>query len=46
MVKHINVAVDDDVFDRAKEIKEQRHWSWPEFFEQATERFEEEQNDE
>jgi hypothetical protein len=41
MVSHINVAVDDPVFERAKAIKEENGWSWPEFFERATEQFEE-----
>lgn len=42
MVSHINVAVEDSVFERAKAIKEENGWSWPEYFEKATEHFEEE----
>jgi hypothetical protein len=37
MVTHINFAVDDAVAERAREIKEEKDLSWPEFLEVATE---------
>lgn len=40
MVTHINFAVDDDLADKAKAIKEEENLSWPEFLEQATEELE------
>lgn len=40
MVTHINFAVEDDLAERAKEIKNARDWSWPVYFEHATENFE------
>lgn len=42
MVTHINVAVDDETGDRARELKEQRGWSWEEFIEHALDEFEDE----
>lgn len=40
MVTHINFAVEDDVAERAKDIKNNNDWSWPVYFEKATENFE------
>ena len=40
MVSHINFAVDDDLAERGKEVKDARGWTWEEFFEAATEEFE------
>lgn len=40
MVSHINFAVDDDLADRAREIKEEQDWTWQEFFQQAVSEFE------
>ena len=37
MVSHIHITVDDQLADDAKEIKESRNMSWPEFLEAATE---------
>lgn len=37
MVTHINVAVDDELAERARKIKSDNNWSWPVFFEQAVE---------
>ena len=45
MVKHINVAVDDDLFQRGKDVKDERDWSWEQFYENAVEEFED-QSDE
>lgn len=36
MVTHISFAVDDDLAERAREIKAERDLSWPEYFEAAT----------
>jgi len=41
MVTHISFAADDDVVERARELKERRGLSWPEYFEVATEELEE-----
>lgn len=35
MVSHINFAVDDDLAERAREVKSQQDLTWKEFFEQA-----------
>lgn len=40
MVAHINFAVDDDLADHAKDIKDERDLSWPEFLELAVEMME------
>lgn len=40
MVTHINFAVDDETAERAKEIKDERDLSWPEFLEVAIEELE------
>lgn len=40
MVSHINFAVDDDLADRGREVKEQHGWTWEELFEHAVEEFE------
>lgn len=42
MVTHINFPVEDDMAERARAVKEETGWSWPQYFEEATERFEEE----
>lgn len=40
MVTYINFAVDDELADRAKDVKDERGLSWPEFLELATEMME------
>jgi len=40
MVSHINFAVDDDLADRAREVKESHEWTWEEMFEAAVDEFE------
>lgn len=40
MVTHINFAVDDETAQRAKDIKDDKDLSWPEFLEVATEELE------
>jgi hypothetical protein len=40
MVTHINVALDDDLADRAREVKEDRDWSWAELIANAVDEFE------
>lgn len=40
MVTHINVAIDDDLVDRAREVKEYREWTWEELIENAVTEFE------
>jgi len=37
MVSHIHITVDDQLAKDAKQIKESRNLSWPEFLEAATE---------
>lgn len=37
MVSHIHITVDDDLAEDAKQIKDSRGMSWPEFLEAATE---------
>lgn len=44
MVSHINVAVDDDVAERARRVKDQRDLNWAEFIEEATRLFEDMDN--
>lgn len=41
MVTHIRIAVDDELGDRAKAVKNERSLSWREFLEVATEELEE-----
>lgn len=40
MVSHINFAVDDDLADRGRAVKQQEDWTWEELFEAAVEEFE------
>jgi len=40
MVTHINIAVDDDLAERAKQAKNERGWTWGQFIEAATDEFE------
>jgi hypothetical protein len=40
MVSHINFAVDDDLAERGKSVKDAHGWTWEEFFRAATEEFE------
>lgn len=40
MVSHINIAVDDDLAERARQVKNKQGWTWEEFFKAATEEFE------
>jgi len=40
MVSHINFAVDDDLAERARAVKNSQSWTWEEFFAAATEEFE------
>lgn len=40
MVKHLNIAIDDDLHDRASDVKAARGWTWEEFIEQAVTEFE------
>lgn len=40
MVSHINFAVDDDLAERARDVKRTHDWTWEEFFAAATEEFE------
>lgn len=40
MVTHINVAVDDDLGDRARAVKARQDWSWEEFIQHAVNEFE------
>lgn len=42
MVKQINFHVDDDVFDRADQIKEDQDLTWPEFLEKSVDELEKE----
>lgn len=37
MVSHIHITVDDDVAQKAKQLKDTRNMSWPEFLKAATE---------
>lgn len=46
MVTHINFAVEDDVAERARTIKNENDWSWPQFFEESVEQFEAQRGDE
>lgn len=39
MVSHINFAVDDDLAERARAVKDSNGWTWEEFFAAATEEF-------
>jgi hypothetical protein len=40
MVSHINFAVDDELADRARTVKEAHDWTWEELFAAAVEEFE------
>lgn len=40
MVTHLNVAVDDELAQRAKDTKEAHGWTWEEFIQAATAEFE------
>jgi hypothetical protein len=40
MVSHINFAVDDDLAERARDVKEDRGWTWEELFAEAVGEFE------
>jgi hypothetical protein len=40
MVTHINFAVDDDLAERGKAVKDARGWTWEQFFETAVKDFE------
>jgi hypothetical protein len=40
MVSHINFAVDDDLADRARDVKDAHGWTWEELFAEAVEEFE------
>ncbi|WP_157575373.1 HNH endonuclease signature motif containing protein [Haloferax sp. Q22] len=42
MVKQINFHVDDDVFDKADQVKEDQDLTWPEFLEKAADELEKE----
>lgn len=39
MVTHINVAVDDDLAEQARQTKNAHGWTWEEFFAAAVEEF-------
>ena len=39
MVSHINFAVDDDLADRGRKVKDSNDWTWEEFFAAAVEEF-------
>jgi hypothetical protein len=40
MVTHINFAVDDHLVERGRAVKDERGWTWEEFFEHAVDEFE------
>lgn len=40
MVSHINFAVDDDLAERARDVKDAHGWTWEELFENAVKEFE------
>ena len=40
MVSHVSAAVDDAVYERAKQVKDDRNLSWSEFIAVATEELE------
>lgn len=40
MVSHINFAVDDELAERARLVKDSHGWTWEQFFAAATEEFE------
>lgn len=40
MVTHINFAVEDELVERGRVVKDERGWTWEEFFENAVEGFE------
>lgn len=39
MVTHINFAVDDELGEQAKHVKESNNWTWEEFFRASVEEF-------
>jgi len=39
MVTNINVAVDDDLAERGREVKESHDWTWEQLFAEAIEEF-------
>lgn len=39
MVSHINFAVDDELAERGREVKNANGWTWEEFFAAAVEEF-------
>lgn len=43
MVSHINIAVEDELKERAKQIKNDQNMTWEQFMENAVEHFEEQQ---
>jgi len=40
MVKQINFHVDDDIYDKADQVKEDQDLTWPEFLEKAADQLE------
>lgn len=40
MVSYINIAVDDDLAERARDVKDENDWSWSDFVERAAEELE------
>jgi len=40
MVSHINFAVDDDLAQRGRDVKDSHGWTWEELFANAVEEFE------
>lgn len=40
MVSHINFAVDDELAERGRAVKQAHDWTWEELFEAAVEEFE------
>ena len=40
MVSHINFAVDDDLAERARDVKDRNGWTWEELFAEAVKEFE------
>lgn len=39
MVTHINFAVDDELAEEARDVKDVHGWTWEEFFEEAVTEF-------
>lgn len=40
MVTHLNIALDDDLADEARAVKDRNGWTWEEFVSAAVEEFE------